>query len=208
MTIEVEMERLRGGLPFKDWTWDVFSSYDTTDHVQSNFNAVLKSQVQSLLNAPDGGNSLCAGGFAPFALANSSAISPACQSYMSTTAHSTERLTQTNIQGTVQGQLFSLPAGDVVAALLADFRRNTYNYSPDSNLASQNIEAVIASKPSTGATGVKEFAAQVDVPLLSDLPFIQKLSLDAAFRHSDYTTSGGVNSYEGDLSGLQYKASS
>jgi iron complex outermembrane receptor protein len=190
---------LRGGLPFKDWTWDVFSSYDATDHVQSNFNAVLKSQVQSLLNGPDGGNSLCAGGFDPFALANSSAISPACQSYMTTTAHSTERLTQTNIQGTVQGQLFSLPAGDAVAALLADFRRNTYNYSPDSNLASQNIEAVIASKPSTGAIGVKEFAAQVDVPLLSDLPFIRKLSLGAAFRHSDYTTSGGVNSYEGDL---------
>ncbi len=83
--------------------------------------------------------------------------------------------------------------------VLADFRRNTYVYSPDSNLASQNIEAVIASKPSRGAIGVKEFAAQVDVPLLSDLPLIKKLSLGAAFRHSDYTTSGGVNSYEGDL---------
>lgn len=190
---------LRGSLPVKDWTWDVFASYDTTDHLQSNFNAVLKSQVQNLLNAADGGNSLCAGGFDPFGLANSSRISSACQGYMTTTAHSTERLTQTNMQGTLQGQLFSLPAGEVVAALLADFRRNTYNYSPDSNLASQNIEAVIASKPSQGAIGVKELAAQIDVPLLSDLPLIQKLSLGAAFRHSDYTTSGGVNSYEADL---------
>jgi iron complex outermembrane recepter protein len=190
---------LKGSLPVKDWTWDVFASYDTTDHTQSNFNAVLKSQVQNLLNAPNGGNSLCAGGFDPFGLATSSAISQACQSYMSTTAHSTENLTQTNIQGTVQGALFSLPAGDVVAALLADFRRNTYVYSPDSNLANQNIEAVIASQPSRGAIGVKEFAGQVDVPLLADLPLIKKLSLGAAFRHSDYTTSGGVNSYEGDL---------
>jgi iron complex outermembrane receptor protein len=190
---------LRGGLPIKDWTWDVYASYDTTDHLQSNFNAVLKSQVQNLLNAPDGGNSICAGGFDPFGLASSSAISPACQSYMSTTAHSSERLTQTNMQGTVQGALFAVPAGEVVAAVLADFRRNTYTYSPDSNLASQNIEAVIASKPSRGAIGVKEFAGQIDVPLLSDLPLIRKLSLGAAFRHSDYTTSGGVNSYEGDL---------
>jgi len=190
---------LKGSLPVKDWTWDVYASYDTTHHLQSNFNAVLKSQVQNLLNAPDGGNSLCAGGFDPFGLVHSSAISPACQSYMTTTAHSTEDLSQTAIQGTVQGAVVSLPAGDVMAALLADFRRNTYTYSPDSNLANQNIEAVIASKPSRGAISVKEFAGQVDVPLLADLPLIKKLNLGVAFRHSDYTTSGGVNSYEGDL---------
>ena len=190
---------LKGALPVKDWTWDVFASYDTTNHLQQNNNAVLKSQVQKLLNAPDGGNSLCAGGFDPFGLATNSALSPQCQAFMSTTAHSTERLTQTNIQGTVQGALFSLPAGDVAAAVLADFRRNTYTYSPDFNLAQQNIEAVIASQPSRGAIGVKEFAVQVDVPLLSDLPLIHKLNVGAAFRHSDYTTSGGVNSFEGDV---------
>jgi len=190
---------MKGSLPVKDWTWDVFASYDTTDHLQTNYNAVLKSQVQNLLNAPGGGTSLCTGGFDPFGLAASSAISPACQSYMTTTAHSTEALSQTVMQGTVQGALFSLPAGDVVAALLGDFRRNTYVYSPDANLQEQNIEAVIASAPSRGAIGVKEFAGQVDVPLLSDLPLVRKLSLGAAFRHSDYTTSGGVNSFEGDL---------
>ena len=65
---------LRGALPFEGWTWDVFAAYDTTEHVQTNFNAVLKSQVQNLLNAPDGGNSICAGGFNPFGLNNSSRI--------------------------------------------------------------------------------------------------------------------------------------
>jgi outer membrane receptor protein involved in Fe transport len=190
---------LKGSLPMKDWTWDIFASYDTTNHLQTNYNAVLKSQVQNLLNAPDGGNSLCAGGFDPFGLLHSSVISTQCQGYMSTTAHSTERLTQTNVQATLQGTLFTLPAGDLVAAVLADYRRNTYAFSPDSNLASQNIEAVIASSPSRGAIGVREFAGQVDVPLLSDLPLVEKLSLGAALRRSNYTTSGGVNSYEGDL---------
>ncbi len=46
----------------------MFAAYDTTEHVQTNYNAVLKSQVQNLLNAPDGGNSICAGGFNPFGL--------------------------------------------------------------------------------------------------------------------------------------------
>ena len=141
---------VRGSLPFEDWTWDVFAAYDTTEHLQTNNNAVLKSQVQNLLNAPDGGNSICAGGFNPFGLRPVRRRSrDACLRYMTTTAHSTEDLSQTTYQGVMQGPLFSLPAGEVKVALLADHRRNTYEYRPDSQLASQNIEAVIASQPTT-----------------------------------------------------------
>lgn len=188
----------RGALPLNEWTWDAFASYDTTDHLQSNHHAVLKSQVQALLNAPDGGNSLCAGGFDPFGLIHSENISPACQAFMTTTAHSSEHLTQLNSQATLSGPVFSLPAGDVQFALLADFRRNTYDYQPDSQLAAQNIEAVIASQPSKGSVSVKEFAAQVDVPLLKDQPFAYKLNVGGAYRYSDYNISGGVSSYEGE----------
>jgi iron complex outermembrane recepter protein len=189
----------KGLIPVKDWTWDIYASYDNTDHLQSNYNAVLKSQVQTLLNAPDGGKSICAGGFDPFGIVNSTNISPACQGYMTTTAKSTEALTQLDVEGVIQGSLFALPAGDVKMALLGDHRRNTYVYSPDSQLADQNIEAVVASQPANGAIGVNEVAVQFDVPILADAPFAKRLDVDAAFRHSDYTTSGGVNSYEGDL---------
>ena len=190
---------VRGSLPFGDWTWDVFAAYDTTEHVQTNHNAVLKSQVQNLLNAPDGGNSICAGGFNPFGLNSSATISDACLRYMTTTAHSTEDLSQTTYQGVVQGSLFNLPAGPVKVALLVDHRKNTYEYQPDSQLASQNIEAVIASQGTTGEISVDEYAAQIDVPLLADVPLIHKLNIGGAFRRSDYTTSGSVDSYEGDL---------
>lgn len=190
---------LRGELPLNGWTWDVFVAYDTTEHVQTNYNAVLKSQVQNLLNAPDGGNSICAGGFNPFGLNNSSSVSAACLRYMTTTAHSTEDLSQTTYQGVVQGPLFTLPAGEAKVALLVDHRKNTYDYRPDSQLASQNIEAVIASQPTQGEISVDEYAVQIDVPLLADVPLVNKLSVGAAFRRSDYTTSGSVDSYEGDI---------
>ena len=49
------------------------------------------------------------------------------------------------------------------------------HYRPDSQLASQNIEAVIASQPTTGEISVDEFAAQIDVPLLADIPLIQQV---------------------------------
>ena len=190
---------LKGDVGYRDWTWDIYADYDKTDHNQTNHNAVLKSQVQNLLNAPDGGKSLCAGGFDPFGLANSSNISAACQAYMTTTAHSTETLSEADVQAVTQGTLFTVPAGNVVLAVLADYRRNTYTYSPDSQLAAGNIEAVVQSSPSHGVISVKEYAAQVDVPLLKDLPFVKKLNLGAAFRTSDYSSTGSVNSYEGDL---------
>jgi outer membrane receptor protein involved in Fe transport len=190
---------VRGSLPFGDWTWDVFAAYDTTEHLQTNNGAVLKSRVQTLLNAVDGGASTCAGGFNPFSLATSSVVSQACIDYLTTTAHSTEDLSQTTYQGVMQGSLFSLPAGEVKLAVLADHRRNTYKYRPDSQLAAQNIEAVIASQATNGEISVDEFAAQIDVPVLADAPLIHKLSVGAAFRRSDYTTSGSVDSYEGDI---------
>jgi outer membrane receptor protein involved in Fe transport len=189
----------KGDLPLKGWSFDFYADYDNTDHLQTNYNAVLKSQVQTLLNAADGGAALCAGGFNPFGVINSGNISPACQSYMTTTAKSTEAITQLDIQGEVQGPLASLPAGDIVLALLGDHRRNTYRYNPDAELAMQNIEAVVASAPAKGAIGVTEGAMQVSVPILADAPFAKQLTAEAGFRHSDYTSSGSVNSYEADL---------
>lgn len=190
---------LRGSLPFKNWTWDVFVSYDETQRNEQIHNAVLKSQVQNLLNAADGGNSLCAGGFDPFGLNHSINISQACLNYMTATAQSSERLTQTQLQGVAQGSLFTLPAGDVSVAVLAGSRRNSYTYLPDANLAAGNIEAIGGGAPSYGHIGVDEYAVQVDVPLLKDKAFAKDLSLGAAYRSSNYTTSGTVASYEADL---------
>lgn len=189
---------LKGDLPH-GWTWDVFTSYDETHHLQSNYNAVLKSQVQNLLNAADGGKTLCAGGFDPLGLATSTNISASCAAYMTTTAHSTEQLSQAQAQGILQGPVFTLPAGDVHLAVLADTRRNTYAYQPDSQLAAQNIEAVIASSPTRGAISVNEIAAQIDVPVVKDMMFLNQLDVGAAYRYSDYNTSGGVSTYEGDV---------
>ncbi|MFL6762356.1 MAG: TonB-dependent receptor plug domain-containing protein [Sphingomicrobium sp.] len=180
------------------WTFDGFASYDKTDHDQVMHFAVLKSQVQTLLNAPDGGNSLCAGGFNPFGDANFRSLSPACQDFISKDATSREELDQTQFQAQVNGRLFDLGAGPAQIAFVADYRRNRYDYVPDSDLQSQNIEAVIASAPAHGEISVKEAAAQIDVPLLADRSFAQELAVGAAARISHYNTVGSVTSFEAD----------
>lgn len=195
------IQQYLGGLKGKiapGWTFDGFVSYDETKHDQALHSAILKSRVQTLFNAPDGGASLCAGGFNPFGDTNMRSLSSACVDYITKDAFSPEKLTQTQVQGQINGSLFDLGAGPVQIALVADYRRNTYSFVPDSDLASQNIEAVIASSAASGNISVKEFAAQLDVPLIADKPFIRELGVGAAVRVSDYSTSGSVVSYEGD----------
>lgn len=193
------LEGLRGDFGGGDWTWDAYASYDTTDILQQNLNAVIEPQVQNLLNAPDGGASLCAGGFDPFGLANAMHISPECRNYMTATVSSHEKLTQFMAQAQAQGSLFRLPAGDVQLALLADYRRNTYSFQPDEELALGNVEAVVGSSAESGAVGVKEAATELNVPLLHDLPLVHSLEVDGGYRWSDYDTSGSTSTYDGEI---------
>ena len=135
--------------------------------------------MQNLLNAPDGGNSICAGGFNPFGVGNSSAHLRCVPVVHDDDGEQHGGSESNHLPGRSAGFGCELPAGDLQVAVLADHRRNTYEYRPDSQLAAQNIEAVIASQPTQGEISVDEFAAQIDVPLLADKPFLKKLSIGA-----------------------------
>ena len=119
------------------WTFDGFFAYDKSDHDQTLHFGIVKSKVQTLLNAADGGASLCAGGFNPFGDANARSLSAACVAYITKDALSIERLSQTQVQFQVNGKLFDLGAGPAQIAFVADYRRNTYSYVPDSDLQVQ-----------------------------------------------------------------------
>ena len=71
---------VRGDIGFKDWTYDVFASYGRSEQNETQSGNISHSAVQTLLNASDGGASLCEGGYDPFGL---NALSAACRSYIS-----------------------------------------------------------------------------------------------------------------------------
>lgn len=195
--VQQYMAGLKGDIT-SGWSFDLYASYDQSVHDQQLNDAVVKSRVQTLLNAADGGRSLCTGGFNIFGDANARSLSQACVDYITKTAFSKEKLSQTQAQLQVNGKLFDLGAGPAQIAFVAGYRKNSYNYIPDSDLRAQNIESVIASQPASGRISVKEFAAQVDVPLIADKPFIQEFGIGGAIRYSDYSVTGGVTSYEVD----------
>lgn len=189
---------LRGDLPFKDWQWDVYGSYDSTDLVETQDKAILNSRMRNLLYAADGGASICAGGFNPFGFANSTNISQACQEYLEAETHDYTQLTQTIFEASIKGSLFALPAGDLKFAFTLDTRKNDFEFDPDPARENLDIIGTLQTYPAQGSTDVKEASIELLIPLLNDKPFAHRLDLNVGFRVSDYDVSGKVETYKAD----------
>ncbi|MES3027740.1 MAG: TonB-dependent receptor [Pseudomonadota bacterium] len=188
---------LRGSLPDHDITWDVYGSYGSTQANVTDRGYPSLPGISTLLAAPDGGRSICEGGFNPF---GTQALSAACQTYLERTITSVTDVKQTVLEGSAQGHLFEVPAGDVRFAVGADYRENTFDYQPDALAITGELVNFAPVRPTSGSTKVSEIYGEVLVPLLKDQPWVQSLELSAAYRYSHYNTVGGVHTYKTDLS--------
>ena len=190
---------VRGELPIKDWRWDIYGSYDTTDLVETQDKAILNSRLRNLLYAADGGASICAGGFNPFGLTASMNVSRECRDYIESETHDYTQLSQTIFEASVNGSLFALPAGNLKFAFTLGTRDNKFEFDPESARENLDIIGTLQTYPAEGSTGVKEAALEFLIPLLSEAPFARRLDLDVGFRVSDYDASGQSETYKGDL---------
>lgn len=183
-----------GTIPGSDWTYEVYGSHGHTSFEDNSFDGSLSlSAVSKLVNAADGGASLCSGGLNLF---TSAPISPSCLTYIQRTTHSHTAIGQDELAANLSGSLFKLPAGEVKLALGANYRRNTFAANPDPLLQIGDIAAVNGIPATTGKTKVAEVAGEILIPVLSDLPLVQSLNLTAGYRYSHYNLFGGVSTYK------------
>lgn len=203
---------IRGDLiGLRDWSYDIYAQYGRNLRTTVQSGNVSRSSVQALLDAPDGGASLCAGGFDPF---GETALSPECATFIGRASQNVTEQDQTVAEATLQGSLFELPAGDLRFAGGIQYREDTFAFRPDASLAQRNpvvvrpdggstggseIAGFNPSQPLSGSTNSTEFFLELLVPILSDLPFIQQLDLNLGYRISDYSTVGFVDAYKADL---------
>jgi outer membrane receptor protein involved in Fe transport len=189
---------VKGDLSFKDWRWDVYGSYDSMDLVETQDKALLLSRMNTLLAAADGGASLCAGGFNPFGLGNSTSVSQACRDYLETETHDFTKTNQTIFEGNLTGSVMPMPAGDLKFSLVLNYRRNAFDFNPDPARENADVIGTLATFPTQGDVSVKEAALELLVPLLKDKPFAHSLDLDLGIRTSDYDVSGRAQTYKID----------
>lgn len=90
-----------------------------------------------------------------------------------------------NLAGTV----FTLPAGDLGFAVGLERREESGAFVPDP-LAVAGVTTNLSSGPTRGEYSVNEAYAELQVPILADMPFAKELTLSLASRYSDYDTFG------------------
>lgn len=114
-----------------------------------------------------------------------------------------------DIGGSIVGELPGLPAGPIKAALSAEARwqsldvQSAFNPANVVNCTGLRLCVPVAAlydqpttAPVSASNNVYEFAGEFNVPLLKDLPLVQRFDLDLAGRYTNYSTSGEVETWK------------
>lgn len=96
------------------------------------------------------------------------------------------------------GALFELPGGPVGFAFGAEYRKEKSTDTPDQLIQDGAFRDFAAVAPSSGKFDVKEVFAELNVPILAEMPFAELLSASAAIRVSDYSTIGTTTTWKLD----------
>ncbi|WP_226637036.1 TonB-dependent receptor domain-containing protein [Novosphingobium profundi] len=191
---------LAGDVGVKDWTWEVYGALSKAKFENEQTGGASASALRDLLYSPTGGSDLCEAGFNPF---GNLTPSQDCIDFISRRTLNTNTLKQRTVEGSMQGGLFEMPAGQVRFAVGADYRYNAYTFEPDNQLSqadgTSDILGYSVLRSASGSVSTKEFFAELFVPILRDLPAIQEFNLDLGYRYSDYSSIGGVHTYKADF---------
>jgi outer membrane receptor protein involved in Fe transport len=193
---------LKGDIPIPgtDLTWDVYSSYGSTQFTNLQQNDSSKSALAAILDGTanfQGSGGSCVG-FAWNPL-GSNPLSAGCREYVTRENNNINTITQKNVEGTLQGKIVTLPAGDLRFAFGGDYRGSSFDYQPDSGLINNDSFSYDTTVATSGTQNVREVFAELLVPVLKDLPLIEELSFDLGARRSDYDGFGGVNTWKADM---------
>jgi iron complex outermembrane receptor protein len=112
-------------------------------------------------------------------------------------AHS--KITQQVADGSISGdfgQFFRLPGGPVKFAIGGEYRRESSNEIPGPGAQNGLLYQYSQQNPISGKYHVGEVFSELDAPILTDVRWAQTLSVGAAFRYSDYSTTGKSTTWQ------------
>jgi outer membrane receptor protein involved in Fe transport len=142
--------------------------------------------------------------------------------YWSRSTHFSETNTMDDIAADISGSLFDLPAGPVKVALAGEMRWLDYvidsDASPTAVVDCTGLRLCGNTGKGTGpvdqstvtqtlwdnntvpsvhaSENVWEFSGEVGIPILKDIPLVQSLDADLAGRYTNYSISGGVETWK------------
>jgi iron complex outermembrane recepter protein len=152
-------------------------------------------------------------GCVPLNIFGYGSASAAALAYITGTATQDVTVKEDVAEGSVNGKVLALPAGDLEVAAGVGWRKEQFVQTTDA--ISQEIRTGAGingfppglintlggfertnPQPSQGSYSVKEAFAEVNAPLLADVTMVKSLTLNGAVRYTDYSLSGSVTSWK------------
>jgi iron complex outermembrane receptor protein len=175
-----------------DWYWDVSGVYGRNKAKQTFLGNINAAKLQQAL----GPVAACTGGCVPFNFFGTvGSVTDAMLDWISFDEHDSSEQKTWDFTANISGKLFRLPGGDLGLAAGVEYRDLKGRYDPDPVIAA-GLGADIPSLPTKGGYNVKEAYAELNAPILKDLPGAQLLELSAAVRAFDYSTSGSDTTFK------------
>ncbi len=188
------------GTDSRNFAWDVTAAYGENRGFQQKRNSHNIAKIAVALGDPD----VCAqvpncvpfnffGGQGPN---GAGSITQEMLDFVTYTQRDFSEQTLLNLSANISGDLFQLPnQANVGFAAGIEHREQDGSFQPDP-IAASGETAGIPSAPTAGGFDVSEAYLELNFPLMIDRPGAEYLELNVAGRYSDYSTSGGEDTYK------------
>jgi len=194
---------LKGDLFDGKWNYDLFGQYGTVVYQETYKNdfSITRSQRALDVVADADGNPVCRTALdgtdpacVPYDIWRIGGVTPEALAYLQTPGFQKGNTTQTVVNGTMSSDLgeygIQLPSASsgVGVAFGVEYRRE--GLTLDTDTAFETGDLAGQGGPTIGLSGdfsVMDYFAELRVPLVEDVPFVQSLSLNGSYRFSDYS---------------------
>jgi iron complex outermembrane receptor protein len=187
-----------------DWTLNGYASYGETTFLNEVKDVAKVAEFRNAVDAvrAPGGAIVCrstlttpGNGCSPLNPFGEGSSTQGAIDYTTGDIRADLELSQASAGATLRGEPFSTWAGPVSLALGAEYRSQEADQTVDAVSAARNF-MLLNPQPFSGEVDVKEAFVETVVPLAKDVPFAVSLDLNAAYRLTDYSTSGSVESWK------------
>ena len=184
----------------QNWHYDAFANYSRSSVSQIQTGNLSVSALQAGILCDGGPTALASGCTAPYVdiFNGPNSMSQAAVDYVSKTGAQIDTLEMFQTVATLGGSfpMLQLPAAEEPLAVVfgIEYREASADSLPDSVLG-PDVRGFNQALPVGGSFDVTEFFTEVELPLVQNRPGIQSLSVNAAFRASDYSTVGNTETF-------------
>ena len=193
------------------WSYDLYgmfakSSFSEIYSNDLNVNRIIRS-VDVIMHkgkptcrsVVDGTDPNCV----PWNIFQKGAVTDEAVKYISTVANAQGYTKTTMMSGSITGSLeeygIQIPSSDeaISVAFGVEYRKEESSYNPDEVFAMGLRAGGGGGSPAIkGEFDVKEIFGEMLIPIVQDSAFAQDLSLELAYRYSDYSTAGGNSTFK------------